>query len=782
MNEKRHKKEEDIIGVKYYTKNKIIKEGKFDVDVTFGKILDYFVKNNSNKFYKLKSKYFFNGKSINNNQIVSKLIHINSNSSLENAEIWIEIEFDNNNKERKEGKHKAIQKKILKPTKNPFGLIIITPSNSSISFEKFPQKISKKYGLYNFNYTSAYCDSPDYLFISGGEQNFEISNCFWIIDHELYNIKYKQMPYKKKNHSMIYVNEDLVFIVGGNTVETFYYDIKKDEFAKCGDINELTQEPTLIKINGFIYCLSNLQDKNYFERINIKNLPGTWEKINPILSYKNKIDFTSYFFGASYFDKDNIILCGGNNVAQNTFSFNYLTNTLTQNEGKDDKIDLGNKQLHPINSDYYIGISKHFEIDQEIIILNKNTKNVKKMKCNLSSNSDFFYDIQTNEKEFKQKESLGIVSIYAKLNDKHYKGVYTSINLGPDLDFDFENDDPNEKRTFKTKNIMNSKSYENNKLNLNKNYYYNNKIIDEIYDNTCYLEVKVNKVKNNKKNFRTNNKITKISLKKDITNKKNYSVEEKKERSNDNKIDRINNPINGEYSNYINKKNEEKEDEVNIIDLSKEKEHKEKYNYLRRNILEYKSFSDMYGSSQNQLGDISEEENTYYNNATPRKIKDKLLNGSGINSNIISSPLEHKDLYNFSDVSDFKYYQNRLEHFEKKFGVRNNNPKNDSNNKKFENIIEESSKIKGEKLDSIFAQSARGSLYPIIDSSFPYRLSDSGLFIDPKKSMDSVVYKSMKEKNIKAISFSLFNTLFKNDKNEKNMPVIDSSRIYQFRK
>ena len=259
-------------------------------------------------------------------------------------------------------------------------------------------------------------------------------------------------------------------------------------------------------------------------------------------------------------------------------------------------------------------------------------------------------------------------------------------------------------------------------------------------------------------------------------------MEEKKERSNDNKIDRINNPINEEYSNYINKKNEEKEDEVNIMDLSKEKEHKEKYNYLRRNILEYKSFSDIYGSSQNQLGDISEEENTYYNNATPRKIKDKLLNGSGINSNVISSPLEHKDLYNFSDMSDFKYYQNRLEHFEKKFGVRNNNPKNDSNNKKFENIIEESSKIKGEKLDSIFAQSARGSLFPIIDSSFPYRLSDSGLFIDPKKSMDSVVYKSMKEKNIKAISFSLFNTLFKNDKNEKNMPVIDSSRIYQFRK
>ena len=178
----------------------------------------------------------------------------------------------------------------------------------------------------------------------------------------------------------------------------------------------------------------------------------------------------------------------------------------------------------------------------------------------------------------------------------------------------------------------------------------------------------------------------------------------KKEKNNDNENAQINNSINGGYSNYINKKNKEKDNEVNIMDLNKEKEHIEKYNYLRRNILEYKSFSDMYGSSQNQLGElISEEENSNYNNSTPSKIKDKLLNGSGINSKVINSPLEHKELYNFSDMSDFKYYQNRLEHFEKKFGVKNNNLKNDSNNKKFENIIEESSKIIGEKLDSIFA-------------------------------------------------------------------------------
>ena len=113
MNEKSHKKEKDIIEAKYYIKNKIIKKGKFDAYVTFGKILDYFVKNNNNKFYKLKSKYIFNGKTIHKNQIVSKLIQINSNSSLGNAEIWIEIDIDNNNnnQEQKEKINKAFQKK-----------------------------------------------------------------------------------------------------------------------------------------------------------------------------------------------------------------------------------------------------------------------------------------------------------------------------------------------------------------------------------------------------------------------------------------------------------------------------------------------------------------------------------------------------------------------------------------------------------------------------------------------------------------------------------------------
>ena len=113
-------KENNIIKAKYYTNKGLIEEGNFNSYDTFEQILNYFEKNNKNKTYKLKPKYIFNGKEINNNQIISNLIHINSNSSLESAEIWIEIDVVPGNPEENEKKEENIivQKKILKPSRN----------------------------------------------------------------------------------------------------------------------------------------------------------------------------------------------------------------------------------------------------------------------------------------------------------------------------------------------------------------------------------------------------------------------------------------------------------------------------------------------------------------------------------------------------------------------------------------------------------------------------------------------------------------------------------------
>ena len=945
-------KNQNIIKAKYYTKKGLIKEGKFNSNSTFGQILDYFKKNNKNIFFKLKPKYIFNGEIVKNNQLISKLIHIDKNCSLKYAEIWIEINNESN--DNKTGEQDIIQKKILKPTKNPFSIIVITPSKDSISLEKYPEYTTKKFDLYDFNYTSAYCNSPNFLFISGGEQNSRILDNFWIIEHVLYSIEQKKMPYPKKNHSMIYIEEGLVYIVGGNTNTTFFYDLEKDEFIKCGNLIHACQEPTLLRINDFIYCLSSLKNKNFFERIKITRMSGNWEKINVFISPEIKIEFINNSFGALNMGDGNIIICGGNNASENSFTFNYFSHTLIKNEEKNENIELGDKRLYPIDNNYYIGISKYFEENKEIIIINKKTKKLKKIKCNKTQIIDNNFNdikIKQDEENDKEEDLNGSVSVNAIINRKGSKGVFTIKNLGPNLEDKFE-DFLKEQKEFVENNLRN-----NNKEEINKeiNHKINNEIsskkkIDDLSDNLGFLEVKVinpindknikniknknlnknygnifvketnlkfgesydkddededeeeeeeeeeyfcnnfqynisencsesnktgkdkenynaqmNKKINQKKNEeiifdridkdnfeedKLNNKQYNNDLEKSIENileikeenngrnKEEENIEIKKEKINErnkeeyierskeekneitkeeniernkeennegnkeennegnkeennekNKQEYDNNPINNNINDEQpkNEKNDllelkkEEIDNENNIDKQKEKEkenenekeHKEKYDNLRKNILDFQSTSDMYALSQNHLAEISpEKDKTNNENKESSEIKNKNANNN--------SPSVAKQLNDSSDISDFKYYQNRLEHFEKKFNIN-------YKNEKCQNKIDASNKINKQKLISVFTPVVNRTRYPKIESSSPYcslRLKEEGFIVNPTNSEENPnpMYNSLKESNINDGYSSIYEKILKNQEDGINLPVIDSSKIYQFQK
>ena len=911
---------ENIINAKYYTKKGLIKEGKFNSNSTFGQILDYFKKNNKNIFFKLKPKYIFNGEIVKNNQLISKLIHIDKNCSLKFAEIWIEI---NNEFNDKTGEQDIIQKKILKPKKNPFGILVITPSKDSISLEKYPEYTTKKFNLYDFNYTSAYCDSPNFLFISGGEQKSKILDNFWIIEHELYNIENKKMPYPKKNHSMIYIEEGLVYIVGGNNNITFFYDLEKDEFIKCGNLIQVCLEPTLLRINDFIYCLSSLKDKNFFERIKISRMSGNWEKVNVFISPENKIKFTNNFFGALNMGDGNLIICGGN---ENSFIFNCFSHTLIKTDEKDENIELGDKRLYPIDNNYYIGISRYFEENKEIIILNKKTKKLKKIKCSTAEIiGNHFNDIKIKQDEANDKEDdlNGSVSVNAVITMNNSKGVFTIKNLGPNLEDKF-NDFLKEQKEFLENNLRkNNKEISDKEIN----YSINNEIsskkkIDDLSDNLGFLEVKVInpindkniknakniKNKNSPKNFRNifvketnlkfrerydkddeyeeeeeeeedeeffcNNfqynisekcsevkksrkdkenynvqmnkkiskkkneeiiidKIDKDNFEKDKLNNKQYNnnieksienikeileennkgkKEEKneinkektkeeskkeykgennegnKEKNNEkNKQEYDNNPNNNNNNNnneqakneknYLLEVRKEEADIENNIDKQKEdekeKEHKEKYDNLKKNILDFQSTSDIYVFSQNQLSELSpEKEKTTNQNKHSSEAKNQ-------NSNNNSPPVL-KQLNDSSDISDFKYYQNRLEHFEKKFNIN-------YKNEKCKNKIDASNKITKQNLNSLFTPVVNRARYPKIESSSPYislKKKEHGFLAKHtnKEENPNPMYSSLKEFNINGSYSSLYEKILKKQEDGINFPVIDSSKIYQFQK
>ena len=912
-------KKENIINAKYYTKKGLIKEGKFNSNSTFGQILDYFKKNNKNIYFKLKPKYIFNGEIVKNNQLISKLIHIDKNCSLKFAEIWIEI---NNESNDKTGEQDIIQKKILKPKKNPFGILVITPSKDSISLEKYPEYTTKKFNLYDFNYTSAYCDSPNFLFISGGEQKSKILDNFWIIEHELYNIENKKMPYPKKNHSMIYIEEGLVYIVGGNNNITFFYDLEKDEFIKCGNLIQVCLEPTLLRINDFIYCLSSLKDKNFFERIKISRMSGNWEKVNVFISPENKIKFTNNFFGALNMGDGNLIICGGNDISENSFIFNCFSHTLIKTDEKDENIELGDKRLYPIDNNYYIGISRYFEENKEIIILNKETKKLKKIKCSTAEIiGNHFNDIKIKQDEANDKEDdiNGSVSVNAVITMNNSKGVFTIKNLGPNLENKFD-DFLKEQKEFLENNLRkNNKEISDKEINNNiNNEISSKKKIDDLSDNLGFLEVKVInpindkniknvkniKNKNSPKNFRNifvketnlkfrerydkddeyeeeeeeeeeeffcNNfqynisekcsevkksrkdkenynvqmnkkiskkkneeiiidKIVKDNFEKDKLNNKQYNndieksienikeileennkgnKEEKneinkektkeenkkeykeennegnKEKNNEkNKKEYDNNPINNNNNeqsknekNYLLEVRKEEADIENNIDKQKEdekeKEHKEKYDNLKKNILDFQSTSDIYVFSQNQLSELSpEKEKTTNQNKHSSEAKNQ-------NSNNNSPPVL-KQLNDSSDISDFKYYQNRLEHFEKKFNIN-------YKNEKCKNKIDASNKITKQNLNSLFTPVVNRARYPKIESSSPYislKKKEHGFLANHtnKEENPNPMYSSLKEFNINGSYSSLYEKILKKQEDGINFPVIDSSKIYQFQK
>ena len=913
-------KKENIINAKYYTKKGLIKEGKFNSNSTFGQILDYFKKNNKNIFFKLKPKYIFNGEIVKNNQLISKLIHIDKNCSLKFAEIWIEI---NNESNDKTGEQDIIQKKILKPKKNPFGILVITPSKDSISLEKYPEYTTKKFNLYDFNYTSAYCDSPNFLFISGGEQKSKILDNFWIIEHELYNIENKKMPYPKKNHSMIYIEEGLVYIVGGNNNITFFYDLEKDEFIKCGNLIQVCLEPTLLRINDFIYCLSSLKDKNFFERIKISRMSGNWEKVNVFISPENKMKFTNNFFGALNMGDGNLIICGGNDISENSFIFNCFSHTLIKTDEKDENIELGDKRLYPIDNNYYIGISRYFEENKEIIILNKKTKKLKKIKCSTTEIiGNHFNDIKIKQDEANDKEDEinGSVSVNAVITMNNSKGVFTIKNLGPNLENKFD-DFLKEQKEFLENNLRkNNKEISDKEINNNiNNEISSKKKIDDLSDNLGFLEVKVinpindkniknvknMKNKNSPKNFRNifvketnlkfrerydkddeyeeeeeeeeeeffcNNfqynisekcsevkksrkdkenynvqmnkkiskkkneeiiidKIDKDNFEKDKLNNKQYNnnieksienikeileennkgkKEEKneinkektkeenkkeykeednegnKEKNNEkNKQEYDNNPNNNNNNNeqakneknYLLEVRKEEADIENNIDKQKEdekeKEHKEKYDNLKKNILDFQSTSDIYVFSQNQLSELSpEKEKTTNQNKHSSEAQNQ-------NSNNNSPPVL-KQLNDSSDISDFKYYQNRLEHFEKKFNIN-------YKNEKCKNKIDASNKITKHNLNSLFTPVVNRARYPKIESSSPYislKKKEHGFLAKHtnKEENPNPMYSSLKEFNINGGYSSLYEKILKKQEDGINFPVIDSSKIYQFQK
>ena len=298
----------------------------------FDKIIEEIYNNNEPEIVKMK--YIYKGLDITENAIQS---YIENNTIIGNA--------------------------ILDNTET-FGIITYDTNNKSLN--SFSYKRSEYPELTYLTIFTAYCNAKNCLYFSGGEkemsyENEEISekyNEFFCLDltelknneNQLILNQIGKLNEPRTWHSMIYVPNKYIFIVGGsNTKLVELYDIEQKKLTKDSELNEIRCECTLCIVNNmYLYAFCGfIPQKDYnnsIERCNLFKENRSWEKIDTIERCKIKINPS--FFAISYYQKNDLILIGGNDQGEAERA-DYIYKIAKEENDKDEieeyKFDLQDK-------------------------------------------------------------------------------------------------------------------------------------------------------------------------------------------------------------------------------------------------------------------------------------------------------------------------------------------------------------------------------------------------------------------------------------------------------
>ena len=382
------KNKEYQLKIFYKYKNFVIKElSSLDIyKISFDDIIDYF-KNNIKKYYPqfiLKSKYFFNGKELEKSNIIINLL-MNQNIKIENikqinAEIFLDQIYNIYDTDLPSYSRIIIPKK----ENNSLELYIYYPNKGIVDIEEYNEDIYKEYLLNNINSKTAYCDSIDNLFLSGGENHNEIIDDFWIINNKELSIKKLKLPSPKSCHTMSPINNSYIIIIGGNDKKAFLFDIDKKEFSIMQDTNNEHIQPFVFLWNNYIFCFSEQNKLIIAEKTLFPQDKNKWENISLNFIDDNELLFKNNLEASEDINSkiENILIILGK---ENIYEFNPVNNNIKK--FKIDNLDFSicpnNKNLYKISKYFNICVPENFKTEQKLVILNK--KNRRFHKMNFSS-------------------------------------------------------------------------------------------------------------------------------------------------------------------------------------------------------------------------------------------------------------------------------------------------------------------------------------------------------------------------------------------------------------
>ena len=388
-----------------------IGEKLFDINTKLKDIFTFFEYNFSDKGYILKTNYKFLNKKINQNNTINDLLKTENYSI--NNEIYIEV-AQNLNKENEE-----IYNTILFPKLNPFELIEYNTLENKIRYIKCPGQTVNFCSLYKFSKESAFCNSENDLFMSGGLYNGKTLNYFWIINKKNFQILKKTMPILKKYHSMLYIPDNFVLIAGGDTLSTYIYDIENRQFIRWASMNKKHFQPGLIISGDYAFAFSALYDKkeenNFFEKTDLTSKNPKWEKVFPIFDISGiKNDLYSLHFGIAKKNDDEILFLGGEKN-KNRYVYNTIVNKIYFTDKKNYEISFWDKTFYDINNKYKVGIPLSFSKEHTLYFLNNQNENLIKAICspnnNINKENDSYDVLMDIQNENQDEEQEGIITI-----------------------------------------------------------------------------------------------------------------------------------------------------------------------------------------------------------------------------------------------------------------------------------------------------------------------------------------------------------------------------------
>ena len=356
-----------------------------------------------------------------------------------------EMLYSNIESNKKEDKEDEKNENILKIDEGPYipnyiGKLCFEPLDLFIYDTKKKSFNVQKYRNEDYEgltSSSSCCNGDNKLFVSGGiDSNEEIIDKLWIFDLANYNMECIPNFVAKNNHSMIYIPNKYIFLVGGNNEKVVYFDINEKILESWSDLNKRRLEPALIQVNNYLYVFDNVNKNENsfelnFEKTDLLSNNPSFELIEPILDENIQGNIIPKFFGVSKESKNSIIFLGGNIFDEQNDENNDIKNySYDINENKIKFSDVSFVNIYFILPDFYRKCPK-----VAFYIKSKNRVKIIDYKPDILSNNDELklflekvailktYSGIPELKNFYQTKNISIFGY------RHYKRIQFKINI-----------------------------------------------------------------------------------------------------------------------------------------------------------------------------------------------------------------------------------------------------------------------------------------------------------------------------------------------------------------